>query len=67
MPANGLTAEQFARAAENAYRDAGIYARPAIEVELVGAAADRPQQEATGGVGGRVRRAGPIRLFRKER
>ena len=35
VPARGLTTEQFARAAEAAYKAAGIYERPAIEVETV--------------------------------
>lgn len=63
IPAKGLTAEQFARAVEKAYRDAGIYARPAIEVEMLGAA-DPVNQEARVSVGGHVRHAGPI-PFRK--
>ncbi|OYV06968.1 MAG: hypothetical protein CFE26_03515 [Verrucomicrobiales bacterium VVV1] len=63
IPAKGLTAEQFARAAEKAYRDAGIYARPAIEVEMVGTP-DLVNQEPRISVGGHVRRAGPI-PFRK--
>ncbi len=64
VPAKGLTGEQFARSAEKAYRDAGIYARPAIEVEVLGSAKEPDQQEAQVSVGGRVRRAGPI-PFRK--
>ena len=35
VPARGLAPEQFARAAEAAYRNEGIYSRPAIEVETV--------------------------------
>jgi protein involved in polysaccharide export with SLBB domain len=62
IPARGLTAEQFARAAEKAYRDAGIYARPAIEVEMQ--LADPDGQDPKISVGGHVRRAGPI-PFRK--
>lgn len=64
IPAKGLTGEQFARAAEKAYRDSGIYARPAIEVEVLGTGKEPDEQEARISVGGRVRRAGPI-PFRK--
>ena len=35
VAAKGLTSEQFARSAEAAYRNAGVYTRPAIEVETV--------------------------------
>lgn len=63
IPAKGLTAEQFARAAEKAYRDAGLYVRPAIEVEMQGSA-DPANQEARVSLGGHVRHAGPI-PFRK--
>ena len=35
VPARGLTPEQFARAAESAYKTAGIYTQPAIEVEVL--------------------------------
>lgn len=62
VPAKGMTAEQFARSAEKAYRDAGIYARPAIEVEMQ--VADPEVQDPKISVGGHVRRAGPI-PFRK--
>lgn len=64
IPARGLTAEQFARAAERAYRDAGIYSSPAIEVEVLGNGKDIVDQDARVSVGGRVRHAGPI-PFRK--
>ena len=33
--ARGLTPEQFARAAEAAYKTAGIYSHPAIEIEVI--------------------------------
>jgi len=56
VSARGLTPEQFARAAEAAYRAAGIYARPAIEVETLQGKDQRG--EAVISVGGQVRRAG---------
>jgi protein involved in polysaccharide export with SLBB domain len=62
VPAKGMTAEQFARSAEKAYRDAGIYARPAIEVEMQ--FADPEGQDPKVSVGGHVRRSGP-QAFRK--
>lgn len=62
VAAKGLTSEQFARAAEAAYRNAGIYTRPAIEVESVlDKARDAPIVIS---VGGQVRRAGETQ-FRK--
>jgi protein involved in polysaccharide export with SLBB domain len=62
LPARGLTAEQFARSAEAAYKAAGIYARPAIEVEtLQGGDHIGPTVVS---VGGKVRRAGET-PFRK--
>ena len=62
VPARGLTREQFARAAEAAYKTAGIYARPAIEVEtLQGKDQSGPSVVS---VGGQVRRAGET-PFRK--
>lgn len=64
VSAKGLTGEQFARAAEKAYREAGIYARPAIEVEVLGSGKEPDQQDAKISVGGHVRHAGPI-PFRK--
>lgn len=55
--ARGLTPEQFARAAETAYRNAGIYTRPAIEVETIrGETVDNTPTVIS--VGGHVRRAG---------
>ena len=62
VSARGLTPEQFARAAESAYKTAGIYAQPAIEVEVL-------QGKDLGGatvvsIGGHVRRAGEV-PFRK--
>ncbi len=56
VTARGLTPEQFARAAETAYRSAGIYARPAIEVETL--QGKDQQGVAVISVGGQVRRAG---------
>ena len=54
--ARGMTPEQFARSAEAAYRNEGIYVRPAIEVETVqGGEQDGP---AVISLGGQVRRAG---------
>lgn len=35
VPARGQQADQFARSAEKAYRDGGIYTQPAIEVEVL--------------------------------
>ncbi len=63
LPARGLTPEQFARAAEGAYRNAGIYARPAIEVETL--QGKDQQAAAVISVGGQVRRAGDS-PFRKD-
>jgi protein involved in polysaccharide export with SLBB domain len=62
VPARGLTDEQFARAAEAAYKAAGIYARPAIEVETLQGKDQRGL--AVVSVGGQVRRAGEL-PFRK--
>lgn len=56
VPARGLTAEQFARSAEAAYKAAGIYARPAIEVETLQGKDQRGP--AVVSVAGQVRRAG---------
>ncbi len=56
VTARGLTPEQFARAAEAAYMTAGIYARPAIEVETL--QGKDQQAAAVISVGGQVRRAG---------
>lgn len=63
VPARGLTPEGFARAAEKAYKDAGIYSRPAIEVDVV---QGKDQQTASVvSVGGQVRRGGDS-PFRKD-
>ena len=62
VPARGLTPEQFARAAENAYKSAGIYSQPAIEVEVL---QGKDLGSATVvSVGGQVRKAGEVQ-FRK--
>ncbi len=61
--ARGLTPEQFARAAEAAYQAAGIYTKPAIEVEPLPAA--RNGQPSVVSVGGQVQRAGES-AFRKD-
>ena len=63
VPAKGNTPEQFARMAEKAYRDGGIYTKPTIIVEAVtGGAKDDPETIIS--VGGEVRRAGEAE-FRK--
>ena len=62
VSARGLTAEQFARSAEAAYREAGIYSRPAIEVEAI--QGKEQQGGALISVGGQVRRGGET-PFRK--
>ena len=62
VSARGLTAEQFARSAEAAYKAAGIYARPAIEVEILQGKDQRGA--AVVSVSGQVRRAGEA-PFRK--
>jgi protein involved in polysaccharide export with SLBB domain len=62
VQARGLTTERFARAAEAAYRNEGIYVRPAIEVEAVeGGIKEGPTVIS---LGGQVRRAGEV-PFRK--
>ena len=62
VSARGLTPEQFARAAENAYKTAGIYSQPAIEVEVL---QGKDLGSATVvSIGGQVRRAGEV-PFRK--
>lgn len=56
ISADGLTPEQLARSIETAYKSAGIYTRPAVEVETVqGKISDGL---ALVSVGGQVRRAG---------
>ncbi|MEO5914415.1 MAG: SLBB domain-containing protein [Luteolibacter sp.] len=63
VTARGLTPEQFARAAESAYKTAGIYSQPAIEVEVLkGGGIDGPTVVS---VGGQVRRNGDV-PFRKD-
>ncbi len=62
LQARGLTPEQFARLAESAYQKAGIYTRPAIEVETV--QGKDQQMPAVISVGGQVRRSGDSQ-FRK--
>jgi protein involved in polysaccharide export with SLBB domain len=57
LNAKGLTTEQFARAAEAAYRDQGIYTSPAIEVEAV-AGGEKDAIASIVSVGGEVRKAG---------
>lgn len=57
LQASGLTPGGFARAAERAYRDAGIYTRPAIQV--VAAKLKQPEG-AQISVGGKVKRAGRV-------
>jgi protein involved in polysaccharide export with SLBB domain len=55
--AKGLTPEEFARRAEAAYRDQGIYTQPAIEVEaMVGG--EKGEDASIVSVGGEVRNAG---------
>lgn len=63
VAARGLTPEQFARAAEAAYRAEGIYSKPAIEVEPL--AAVKNGQPPVVSVGGQVQRAGES-AFRKD-
>jgi len=63
VPARGLSPEQFARAAETAYKQDGIYDQPAIEVEVF--AGGDQGGEALISVGGQVRRAGQT-PFRKD-
>ena len=63
LPASGFTAEQFARSAEAAYKAAGIYVRPAIEIEIL-QGKDQPGGPAVVSVAGQVRRAGEA-PFRK--
>lgn len=62
VTARGLTPEQFARAAEAAYRAEGIYTKPAIEVEALAVIKDGQQSVVS--VGGQVQRAGES-TFRK--
>lgn len=57
LNAKGLTAEQFARAAEAAYRTQGIYTSPAIEVEAL-AGGEKDGAASIVSVGGQVSKAG---------
>jgi protein involved in polysaccharide export with SLBB domain len=57
LNAKGLTAEQFARAAEAAYRAQGIYTSPAIEVEAI-VGGEKPGAASIVSIGGQVRKAG---------
>ncbi len=57
VTARGLTPEQFARAAEAAYRAEGIYSKPAIEVEAL-QGNEQPGGAAVISLGGQVRRGG---------
>ncbi|WP_193214554.1 polysaccharide biosynthesis/export family protein [Luteolibacter marinus] len=63
VTARGLTPEEFARAAESAYQAAGIYTKPAIDVEAI-SGKEIGDKEAIVSVGGQVRRAGEAE-FRK--
>ncbi|RYD39412.1 MAG: hypothetical protein EOP85_15995 [Verrucomicrobiaceae bacterium] len=63
VPARGLSPEGFARAAEQAYKQEGIYSRPAIEVDVV--QGKDQQAPSVISVGGQVRRAGDS-PFRKD-
>jgi protein involved in polysaccharide export with SLBB domain len=63
VSARGLSPEQFARAVESAYVNAGIYSRPAIEIEVL--QGKNIDQATVISVGGQVRRAGEV-PFRKE-
>lgn len=63
VAARGLSPEQFARAAEAAYKNEGIYSRPAIEVETL--QGTEMKTAVVVSVGGQVRRAGET-AFRKD-
>lgn len=63
VAARGLTPEQFARAAEAAYRAEGIYTQPAIEAEVL-QGKEQPGGPAVISIGGQVRRGGEL-TFRK--
>ena len=63
VSAKGLTPEQFARQAEAAYRNAGIYRHPAIEVETIQGGDQKAAVVVS--VGGQVRKAGET-PFRKD-
>ena len=59
----GLTADQIAAAAENAYRAGGIYKNPSIEVEITDGK-EQPGEGALVSVGGQVNKSGTV-SFRK--
>ena len=59
LPARGLTGDQLARAAEKAYRDAGIYQTPAIETQVMNGI-EKPSEDAVVFVGGQVRKPGTV-------
>ncbi len=59
LPVRGLGADQIASAAESAYRAAGIYKTPSIEVEVVNGP-EQPGGAAVVSVGGQVAKAGPV-------
>lgn len=63
VAARGLTPEQFARAAETAYKAAGIYSQPAIEIEVI--KGKNLDGSTVVSLGGQVRRAGEV-PFRKD-
>lgn len=58
VAALGLEAEQFARAAEKAYQNQGIYTKPVIEINIL--EGDGQRAAALVSVGGNVRRAGEL-------
>jgi protein involved in polysaccharide export with SLBB domain len=63
LPVAGMDADQIAAAAERAYRDAGIYNEPAIDVKLLtGNIADERSTQVS--VGGQVKKSGPV-AYRK--
>jgi len=59
----GLTADQLAAVAERAYREAGIYQNPSIEVEVMAGPETAPAATIVS-IGGQVNKAGPV-PFRK--
>ncbi|MFD0894979.1 polysaccharide biosynthesis/export family protein [Luteolibacter ambystomatis] len=59
VTARGLTGDQLARAAEKAYRDAGVYEKPAIETEVKTGVEATPDQSVVY-IGGQVRKPGPV-------
>lgn len=63
VTARGLSPEQFARSVESAYVNAGIYSRPAIEIEVI--QGKNIEQATVISVGGQVRRGGEV-PFRKD-